>query len=216
MPLGDVAHRRREEVDVLLDLIRDLRAREHRHPRGCELNAQRQALDQPADAKRIDLLIVVQREARLDLRRALDEEAERAGAPVPVLRKAEAVTSSTHSLCTLRRSRDVVSSSTFGARSMISPNKVGAFDEVLEVVQHEQRRPLTQVVKELFLRRDATACAVRRELNRLRNRRRQEIRRCHRHERDKVHAVRVALDPARRGLQREPRLACAARPNQRE
>ena len=75
MPLRDVAHRRGEEIDVPLDLVRDLRAREHRHPRGGELDAQRQALDQPADATRLDALVVVEREARLGLRRALDEEA---------------------------------------------------------------------------------------------------------------------------------------------
>ena len=80
MPLRHVAHRRREKVDVPLDLVSDLRAREHRHPRGCELDAQRHALDQPADTTCLGALVVVEREARLDLRRALDEETERARA----------------------------------------------------------------------------------------------------------------------------------------
>ena len=74
-----------------LDLVRDLRAREHRHPGGGKLNAQRQPLDQPADATASARCVLIQRKARLDLPRALDEEAQCAGAPVPVLREAEAV-----------------------------------------------------------------------------------------------------------------------------
>ena len=93
MPFRDVAHRGGEEIDVPLDLVRDLGAREHRHPRGGELDAERQALYQPADTTRLGNL-VVEREARLGLRGALGEEAERArvaGAPAPVLVQAEAV-----------------------------------------------------------------------------------------------------------------------------
>ena len=96
------------------------------------------------------------------------------------------------------------------------PEQVRAVDEVLEVVEHEQRRPLAQVVEELFLRREAAVGAVHRELDRLGNRRRQELRRRHRDERDEVHAVRVALDPARGGLERKSRLARPARPDERE
>ena len=216
MPLRDVAHRRGEEIDVLLDLVRDLRAREHRHPRGGELDAQGQALDQPADATRLGALVVVEREARLDLRRALDEEPKRAGAPVPVLREAEAVHVE-HPFAlhveTLTRRRQQLD-----LRCALDdlPEQVRAVDEVLEVVEHEQRRPLAQVVEELFLRREAAVGAVHRELDRLGNRRRQELRRCHRDERDEVHAVRVALDPARGGLERESRLARPARPDERE
>ena len=216
MPLRDVAHRRGEEVDVPLDLVRDLRAREHRHPRGGELDAQGQALDQPADAARLGALVVVEREARLDLRRALDEEAERAGAPVPVLREAEAVHVE-HPFAlhveTLTRRRQQLD-----LRCALDdlPQQVRAVDEMLEVVEHEQRRPLAQVVEELFLRREAAVGAVHRELDRLGNRRRQELRRRHRDERDEVHAVRVALDPARGGLERESRLARPARPDERE
>ena len=216
MPLRDVAHRRGEEIDVLLDLVRDLRAREHRHPRGGELDAQGQALDQPADAARLGALVVVEREARLDLRRALDEEAQRAGAPVPVLREAEAVHVE-HPFAlhveTLTRRRQQLD-----LRCALDdlPEQVGAVDEVLEVVEHEQRRPLAQVVEELLLRREAAVGAVHRELDRLGNRRRQELRRGHRDERDEVHAVRVAFDPARGGLERESRLARPARADERE
>ena len=96
------------------------------------------------------------------------------------------------------------------------PQQVRALDEVLEVVEHEQRRPLAEVVEELFLRREATARAVRSELNRLRNRRRQELRRHHRDERDEVDAVRVALDPACGRLEREPGLTRSARADERE
>ena len=99
---------------------------------------------------------------------------------------------------------------------MISPSRSGAVDEMLEVVEHEQRRPLAEVVEQLLLRREAAVGAVHRELDRLGNRRRQELRRRHRDERDEVHAVRVALDPARGGLERESRLARPARPDERE
>ena len=58
--------------------------------------------------------------------------------------------------------------------------------------------------------------AVDGKLDRLRNRRRKQLRRCHRDERDEVHAVRVALDPARGGLERKPGLARTARPDERE
>ena len=96
------------------------------------------------------------------------------------------------------------------------PQQLRAVDEVLEVVEHEQRRPLAEVVEQLLLRREAAVGAVHRELDRLGNRRRQELRRRHRDERDEVHAVRVALDPARGGLERESRLARPARPDERE
>ena len=118
-------------------------------------------------------------------RRALDEEAQRTGAPVPVLRKAKAVDvehpfalevetlSRRRQQLDLRRTLDDL------------PQQIGAADEVLEVVQHEQRRPLAQIVEELLLRREAAVGAVDRELDRLGNRRRQELRRRHRDERDK-------------------------------
>ena len=92
MPLRHVAHRRGEEVDVPLDLVRDLRAGEHRHPRGRELDAERHALDQPADAER--LRRARRRRARSPARpasRARRRGAARRSAPVPVLREAEAV-----------------------------------------------------------------------------------------------------------------------------
>ena len=58
--------------------------------------------------------------------------------------------------------------------------------------------------------------AIDRELDRLGNRRRQELRRRHRDERDEVHTVGVAFDPARGGLERESGLARPARPDERE
>ena len=92
MPFRDVAHRRGEEVDVPLDLVRDLRAREHGYPRGGELDAERHARRRagrcgaPRRARR--------RRARSPARpasRARRRGAARRSAPVPVLREAEAV-----------------------------------------------------------------------------------------------------------------------------
>ena len=94
--------------------------------------------------------------------------------------------------------------------------QVGALDEVLEVVEHEQRRPLAQIVEELLLRREAAVNSVNVELERLGYRRHQELRRRHRDEGDEVHAVWIALDPAPCSLEREPRLACTARSYERQ
>ena len=137
MSLRDVAHRRREKIDVPLDLLRDLRAREHRHPRGGELDAQGQTLDQPTDAARLGAPVVVEREARLDLRGALDEEAQSTGATVPVLREAEAVHVE-HPLAlhveTLARRRQQLD---LGCALDDLPQQVRALDQVLEVIEHE-------------------------------------------------------------------------------
>jgi len=216
VPLRDVAHRRGEEVDVPLDLVRDLRAREHRHPRCGELDAQGHALHQPADTKRLVALVVDEREARLDLRGALDEEALGAGAPVPVLCEPEAVhvehplALHVEALTRRRQQRDL-------RRSLDDrPEQTRAVDQVLEVVEHQQRGPLREIVEKLLLRREAAVRAVHRELDRLGDSRRQELGRRHRDERDEMHAVRVALDPAGGSLEREPRLARAARPDESE
>ena len=91
---------------------------------------------------------------RHDLSRALDEEAKRAGAAVPVLREAEAVHVE-HPFAlhveTLTRRRQQLD-----GRCALDdfPQQVRAVDQVLEVVEHEQRRPLAQIVEELFLRRE--------------------------------------------------------------
>ena len=217
VPLRHVAHRRGEEVDVALDLVRDLGAGEHGHPRGRELDAERHAVDEPADAERLRVPGVVEGEARHDLRGPLDEEAHcRPALPFPFSARPRPSTSNTHSLWTLSRSREVVRSSTCGARSITSPSRPGALDEMLEVVEHEQRRALAEVVEQLVLRREAAVRAVDGELDRLGDGRREELRRGDGGERDEVDAVRVAVDPASGGLEREPRLARSARADERE
>src|SRR5439155_21062571 len=91
MPFWDVTHRGGEEVDVALDLVRDLGAREQGHPRCCKLDAERHAVDEPADAQRLRALRVVEGQARYYLCGSLDEQAHRRGAPIPVLSETEAV-----------------------------------------------------------------------------------------------------------------------------
>src|SRR4051794_10204736 len=85
---------------------------------------------------------------------------------------------------------------------------------MLEVVQDEQRRALAQIIEKLILRREAAVGAVDGELDRLGNRWSEELCRGNRDERDKVHAMRVALDPARGRLERESRLSRPARPDE--
>src|SRR6187401_1157792 len=87
---------------------------------------------------------------------------------------------------------------------------------MFEVVQDEQGRALAQIVEKLILRREAAVGAVYGELNRLGNGRSEELCRGNRDERDEVHAMGVALDPARGGLERESRLARPARPDECE
>ena len=63
MALGNVPHRRLEEADRPLDLIRDLGAREHGHPGRCQLDAERHAVDEPADAACMLSFLVAELEA---------------------------------------------------------------------------------------------------------------------------------------------------------
>ena len=87
---------------------------------------------------------------------------------------------------------------------------------MLEIVEHEQRRALAEVVEQLLLRREAAVCAVDGELDRFREGGREELGRRDGDERDEVDAVRVAVDAAGGGLEGEPGLARPARPHERE
>src|SRR5437870_11655755 len=87
---------------------------------------------------------------------------------------------------------------------------------MLEVVEHQQRRALAEVVQQLVLRREAAVHGVDGELDRLGEGRREEVRRRDSGERDKVDAVWIAIDPASGGLERKPGLARPARSNERE
>ena len=140
----------------------------------------------------------------------------RRGAPVPVLRETEALdvehplALDVEPLPRRRQELDVR-----GALDHLA-QKSGALDEMLEVVEHEQRRALAEVVEQLVLRREAAVRAVEGELDRLGEGGREEVRRGDGRERDEVDAVRVAVDAARGGLEGEPGLARAARPDERE
>ena len=215
VPLRDVAHRRGEEVDVALDLVRDLGAGEHGHPRGGELDAERHAVDEPADAERLRPC-VIEGEARYDLSGPLDEQAHCRGARVAVVRKAETLdvehplTLDVEPLPRRRQELDVRCALDHLAQ------KPGALDQMLEVVEHEQRGALAEVVEQLVLRREAAVRAVDGELDRLGDGRREEVRRGDGGERDEVDAVWVAVDAASGGLQGEPGLAGPARADKRE
>src|SRR6185437_10491898 len=73
------------------DLVRDLGAGKHGRPRGRELDAERHAVDEPADAKHLRVPSSVESEARYDLRGPLDEQVHRRGAAIPVLSETEAL-----------------------------------------------------------------------------------------------------------------------------
>ncbi len=122
------------------------------------------------------MLGVVEGEARHDLPGPLDEQAHCRGAAVPVLGETEALDVE-HPLALdvqpLPRRRQELDAR--GALDHLA-QKPGALDEMLEVVEHEERGPIAEVVEELFLRREAAVGAVDRELDRLGNRGRQELR----------------------------------------
>ena len=216
MPLRHVAHRRGEEVNVALDLVRDLGAGEHGHPGSGELDAERHAVDEPADAERLRVPRLVEGEARYDLRGPLDKQAHCRSTPIPVPRETETLdvehpfALDVQPLPRGRQELDVRGTLDHLAQ------KPGALDEMLEVVEHEQRRALAEVVEQLVLRREAAVRAVDGELDRLRKGGREEVRRGDGGERDEVDAVLVAVDAASGGLQGEPGLAGPARADKRE
>ena len=216
VPFRHVAHRRGEEVDVALDLVRDLGAGEDGHPRGRELYTERHTVDEPTDAERLRVPGLVEGEARYDLCGPLDEEAHCRGAAVSVLRETEALDVE-HPLALdvqplPRRGQD----SDLRCAPDHLAQKGGALDEMLEVVEHEQHRALAEVVEQLVLRREVAVHAVEGELDRLGEGGREEVRRRDGRERYEVDAVRVAVDAASGGLEREPGLAGSARSDERE
>ena len=216
VPFRHVAHRRGEEVDVALDLVRDLGAGENGYPRRRELDAERHAVDEPADAERLRGHRLIEGEARYDLRGPLDEQAHRRGAVVSVLRETEALdvehplALDVEPLPGGRQELDVR-----GALDHLA-QKRRALDEVLEVVEHEERGSLAEVIEQLLLWREAAVRAAEGELERLGEGGREQLRRGDGGERDEVDAVRVAGDAPGGGLEGKPRLARPARPDERE
>jgi hypothetical protein len=87
---------------------------------------------------------------------------------------------------------------------------------VLEVVEHEQRRPLAQVVDELVACGDRAVRTVNLKLQALGDRRREQVGCRNADERNEVDAVLIPVDPASRGLERQSRLADATRPDERQ
>ncbi len=207
MPLGHVAHRGGQEVDVPLDLVGDLRAGEHRHPRGGELDAERHALDEPADAERLQALR--RRRGRSPVSPAPPAR-RRAGAhalPSPFSVETEPVDVE-HPFAlhveSFARGRQELDSR--GSLDQFA-EQAGAVDQVLEVVEHEQGRALAQVVEQLLLRREAAVRASTANWIASATAGARSSGAGDGDERHEVHAVRVALDPPCRGLEREPRLA---------
>ena len=217
VPLGHVAHRRLEEADAPLDLVRDLRAGEHGDPRRSELDPERHPVDEPADAGCVRAVVLSELEAGIDLPRPLDEEPKRAIAPpIAVRGHAEAfdvedpLALDTEALARCRQELDLrCSLYNLG-------QEPGAVHEVLEVVEDEECRALAQVVEKLLLGGEAAVRPVDRELKRVGDSRCKEVGRHNGSERDEVDAVRVPVEPTGGGLEREARLADSARPDQGE
>ncbi len=180
------------------------------HPRGGELDAERHAATSRQIRSACEALVLVEGEAGPRLCRPLDERArERASPAVAVLRESEPF-DVVHPLALHVEafSRGGRGARRPAARSISSPSRPDAVHQVLEVVEHEQRRALAQVVEQLLLRREAAVGAVDGELDSLGDGRREEApAQATDDERHEVHAVRVALDPPSRRLEREPRLA---------
>ena len=89
-------------------------------------------------------------------------------------------------------------------------------EQVLEVVEHKQRRALAQVINKLIASRKRAMRAVDLELQALSDRGREQVGSRDTNERNEVHAVLITVDPASRRLERQSRLTDAARPHQRQ
>ena len=104
MSFRHVPHRRSQEVDAALDLVRDLGAGEHRRPRGRELDTERHAVDEPADAERLRVPSVVEGEPGTTCAARSTNRCTAEALPFPFSASARPSTSNTHSLWPLSRS----------------------------------------------------------------------------------------------------------------
>ena len=211
MSLGDVAGSGREEVEAALDLVGDLRRGEQRRPGGRDLDPQRHALDEPTDPGDLRSHVVGQGEGGIGLAGPLDEQPDGAVTPAAVPRDVQPVdiedpfALDAEALARGGQHRDP------GCLLDDLGQELRALDEVLEVVEDEERRPPVQEVQELLSGGEAAERHVDLELERCGHRRGQEVGRSHRDERNEVDPVLVAIEPARGRLDGESRLAHAAR-----
>ncbi len=87
---------------------------------------------------------------------------------------------------------------------------------MLEVVEHEQRRALAQIIDELVLGGEAAVGGVDRELDCVGDRRGQEVGRGDGGQGDEVHSMGVAIEAAGGGLEGQPCLPDASGADERQ
>ena len=216
MPLGDVLHRRLQKTEVLLDLVGDLAAREGRSPGGRELDAQRHPVHKPTDPLDVWTLLVGEPVSTLDLPRAIDEQKNcRAVASIPIPAPVREPIQVEHPLAlhlkALPRGRQQLH-----VRSLLDDlgEQIPRVEQVLEVVEHEQRCPFAQEVDQLVAGGDRAVRVVDLELQALGDSGREQVRCRDTDERDEVNTVLIAVDPASSCLERQSRLTDTARPDQ--
>ncbi len=154
----------------------------------------------------------------VDLTRTIDEQAHRgAVASVPVPAPVREPIHVEHPLAlhleALPRGRQQLH-----LRSLLDDlgEQVPRVEQVLEVVEHEQRGPFAQEVDQLVTGRDRAVRVVDLELQALGDGGREQVRCRDTDERNEVDTVLIAVDPASGCLERQSRLADTARPDQRQ
>src|SRR5262245_14542780 len=78
MALGLIAAVRRQEIEVAPELLRNLGAWQHAHPRRGQLDSQGHSVDKPADLHHIWVIGLVERKIVPNLAGALQEQYDRA------------------------------------------------------------------------------------------------------------------------------------------
>ena len=193
---------------------RDAARVEQAHLRRGELDRERQALEAPADVGDVGGVVLVDGEAGLDRRRAVDEQHAR--------RRAQRAVEARRGRRVGRRQRgDLVHllaadpqhdaarhEELRERRGGVQPHEHGrGIDDLLEVVEHDEHAPSRQRVRDALLERRFAVVA---DAERVRDRRHQQSRLEHALEQHEVDAVGEEVLRRARRLDREPALADAA------
>ena len=218
-----IARGRGQKVEVALDLGGDLGAAQHAHPGRGQLDAQRDALHRLADAHHGRIGCTVQGKGRIRAPRSLVEEQHRAGA-VPfrrqrrgAIRRRHGHAQPVHVQHPLARQPQPLARGSQHAHICAPLHHVAddphALQQMFQVVQDEQQGAAVQIGGELG---DRLLGGAQAQPQRAGHRRADGLRLAHRGQRDKADAVAKPRGQPFRGRNRQPRLADAARPGERE
>ena len=217
LPVGEIARARLQQAEAALQPRQDRRGRQQLDARRGQLDRQRQPVQAGADLGDRRGVVVGDLESRLDRERPLDEQPDRL-----VLRHTlggrarigEHQRRHRHLLLARDAKRAARRRDHLQARAgadQIGDQRRGG-QHLLEVVHHQQRLPIAQVLHQPVPRRALPGLQV----QGVDDRGRHQIGVDDRRERDEGDAAREAIRHLRRDLQRQARLAGAARAGQRQ